>query len=55
MTLTDYIAIGVILLIIGGAVFYIIKSKRAGVKCIGCPHAKNCNAHSCTCHTKEVK
>lgn len=49
MTLADYIAIGVIALIIGGAAFYIIRAKRAGVKCIGCPHAKQCKSKSCTC------
>ncbi len=29
-------------LIIGGALFYIIKAKRKGVKCIGCPYGKEC-------------
>ncbi|MBR2376559.1 MAG: FeoB-associated Cys-rich membrane protein [Clostridia bacterium] len=42
MTLGEYIAIALIVLIIGGAVFYIIKAKKSGKKCIGCPDACNC-------------
>ena len=41
------IAIAAILLIIGGAVAYIIKSKKSGKKCIGCPYSSSCS--SCTC------
>lgn len=33
----DYLVIGIILLILGLAVFYIIKEKKKGKKCIGCP------------------
>ena len=42
MTPVEMIAIAAIALIVGGAVFYIIKSKRAGKKCIGCPYANKC-------------
>ena len=38
----EYIAIGIIVLIIGLAVFYVVKAKKSGSKCIGCPHAKSC-------------
>ncbi len=51
-----WIAIGIIALIIGGAVFYIIKAKKSGKKCIGCPDgccpsAKGgkCNGSCCSC------
>jgi len=53
MDLGEVIAIAAILLIIGGAVAYIIKAKKSGKKCIGCPdssacHAKGgCNSDSC--------
>ena len=30
-------------LILGGAVLYIIKAKKKGVKCIGCPMAGECS------------
>ena len=42
MTLVDYIAIAVIILIVGAAVLYIIRAKRRGEKCVGCPYAKKC-------------
>jgi len=45
MGLIDYIVIAVIVLIIGGAVAYIIKAKKSGKKCIGCPDG-------CSCDTK---
>jgi hypothetical protein len=44
MTLTDWIVIGVIALVIGGAVAYIVKAKKSGKKCIGCPDSCACSA-----------
>ena len=44
----EIIAISAIVLVIGGAVAYIIKSKRSGKKCIGCPYADSCGK-KCTC------
>ena len=38
----DFIVIGIIVIIIGLAVFYIVKAKTSGQKCIGCPYAKQC-------------
>ena len=38
----DWIVVGVIALIIGGALAYIIKAKKSGVKCIGCPDGASC-------------
>ena len=38
----DYIALAAILAIVGGAVFYIVRAKRRGEKCIGCPYARQC-------------
>ena len=46
----DYIIIAVILLIIGGATAYIIKSKKSGKKCVGCPYASSCQSISCQCN-----
>ena len=48
MTTIDYIAIFAIILIVGGAVFYIVREKKKGVRCIGCPHAKECGG-KCNC------
>ena len=38
----DLIIIGVIIVIIGGAIAYIVKKKKSGAKCIGCPYAGEC-------------
>ena len=59
----DFFIIGIILVIVGGAVAYIIKAKKSGKKCIGCPDAPTCQSHgacsgscgncssSCHCNT----
>lgn len=44
MGITDIIAIIVIALLVGGAVFYIARSKKQGKKCIGCPYCDSCSA-----------
>ena len=44
----DIIAIAVIVLVVGGAVAYIIKAKRSGRKCIGCPDSKTCSSGGCS-------
>ncbi len=55
MTGTDFIVIGIIALIIGAALFYIIKAKKSGKKCIGCPHSDSCSRCQCNCHSSEDK
>ncbi len=52
MGLTDYIVIGVILLIVGLAVFYIIRAKMHGARCIGCSAWKTCGG-KCHCDSKK--
>lgn len=37
----------VLILIISGAFIYIIKAKKKGVKCIGCPAAGSCSEKKC--------
>ncbi len=34
-----------LLVIIGCSAGYILRAKRRGDKCIGCPYAKNCNGN----------
>lgn len=41
--MTDVIIAVILLVIIGMAAAYIIKSKKRGVKCIGCPSGCNCS------------
>ncbi len=43
----DLIVILILAVIIALASLYIIKRKKAGDKCIGCPYAKECKKYSC--------
>ena len=45
MGVTDYIVIALILLSVGGAIAYIVRAKRRGDACIGCPYARQCGGH----------
>ena len=44
----NYIIIAVITLILIFAIGYIVKVKKSGTKCIGCPHAKECSSNFCS-------
>ncbi len=48
----NYILIAVLVLIIALAVGYVIRAKKKGVKCIGCPDSKTCSSNGCggNCH-----
>ncbi len=54
MSPVDIIAIVAIALIVGGAVFYIVRAKRRGEKCVGCPYAKKCGGN-CGSNAKQNK
>ena len=41
--MADIIVIGIVLFVVGAAVRYIVKQKKKGVKCIGCPAAGSCS------------
>lgn len=41
----DFVVGAILVIIVGSALAYIIKSGKNGVKCVGCPDAKNC----CSC------
>ncbi|MBQ9991043.1 MAG: FeoB-associated Cys-rich membrane protein [Lachnospiraceae bacterium] len=55
--MADIILILILLIIIGAAVRYIIKARKSGVKCIGCPSGCSCSheqeshcSGGCDCH-----
>ena len=55
MGIGDVIAIILIASIVGSAFFYLIKAKKKGQKCIGCPYASSCgkaNKSMCNCSEK---
>lgn len=45
--MTNFIIIAVVALIVGLAASYIYKSKKRGVKCIGCPEGCSCSSGGC--------
>ncbi len=48
MDITTIIVIAVIVAILGSAIFYIVRAKKRGVKCIGCPAGSSCSGHCCS-------
>ena len=56
MTTVDYIVIAAVALIVGGAVAYIVKAKKSGKKCIGCPDSGSCSGNcGCGCSCGNAK
>ena len=46
----DVLVFLLLVAVLGGAIFYIIKTKKSGKKCIGCPHSGTCGAKGdCRC------
>lgn len=43
MNMANAVVLGILILAVGGAVYYMIKAKKNGVKCIGC----SCGGCSC--------
>ena len=41
-SMTDVLIVLILLTVVGGAIFYIVKEKKKGTKCIGCPHSGTC-------------
>lgn len=48
MTLTDWIVIAAVVLIVASVSIYIWRQKKKGVKCIGCPYAEECSKKHCS-------
>ena len=47
MTGKDIVVLGIIAILVGLAIAYIIKEKKSGAKCIGCSHAHTCSKRNC--------
>ena len=45
MSIVDYIAIAAIVLTLSASVFYIVRAKKRGEKCVGCPYARECGGN----------
>ena len=46
--MTDFLLILILAVILGGAAFYIVRAKKRGQKCVGCPHSGSCGKN-CGC------
>lgn len=51
----DYIIGAIILLIVGCAIWYVVRAKKNGKKCIGCPEGGCCDECSCSCASNKEK
>ena len=49
--MADIIIVAILLVIVGAAISYIVKEKKRGVKCIGCPSAGTCGKKNCGCQS----
>lgn len=47
--MADILVVGILVLLIGLAVLYIVKAKKRGVKCIGCPSCGTCSRNHAAC------
>ena len=45
----NIIVVLILAILIGGAIWYIVKEKRKGAKCIGCPYANSCASKGSGC------
>lgn len=45
----NYIIIAVVVLIVAAVIAYIVKAKKSGKKCIGCPDGGSCGKESSCC------
>ena len=52
--MADLLIVAILACILGVAIGYIIKEKKKGVKCIGCPFAESCakRNQSSKCNSK---
>ena len=46
--MTDLIVIAILAVVLGSAIRYMVKAKKSGARCIGCP-AGGCSSCSCGC------
>ena len=50
--MANVVIVGILLIVVGFAVRYIVKAKKSGAKCIGCPSSGG-GACTCGCETKK--
>lgn len=48
MNPADLIVIAAVAAILGLAVWFIVRSRKKGIQCVGCPDAKTCASRGCS-------
>lgn len=48
----DVVAIVSIAVIVGAASYYLLRAKKKGKNCLGCPYADSCSSKSSCCSTE---
>jgi len=48
------IVVAILLALVGGIVLYLVRAKKRGESCIGCPYAKQCGSQ-CNGHCGSMK
>jgi len=51
--MTDFIVIVIVAAIVALAIRYIVKQKKSGAACIGCPSSGSCGKKNCNCEKKD--
>ena len=41
----DVFILAALVLVVAGIVFYLVRQRKKGVKCIGCPYSKHCSGN----------
>lgn len=56
--MANWIVVGSLLIIVGSSITYIVRQKKKGIHCIGCPAGGNCPSRNggepgscCGCHS----
>ncbi|MBQ3124231.1 MAG: FeoB-associated Cys-rich membrane protein [Clostridia bacterium] len=47
--MANIIVLAIIVVAVGLAIWYIVKAKRSGKKCIGCPYSDSCTSAGKDC------
>lgn len=48
----NVIVVLILVAILSGIIWYLIRAKKRGEKCVGCPYAKQCG-NNCNCNTNK--
>lgn len=48
--MVDFLIVIVLLIILGAAIIYIVKAKKNGARCVGCPDSGSCAGCNGSCN-----